>query len=458
MKHRFIYIIFVFHLLGSISAFCQTKTDSLKKAALKEKDDSVRASLYLAVAKLENKQGRHDTGVIYASRALDIGKRLKNLSIQSTAYSSIGLCYHFSGDYKKALSNYIACQKIEESRGNKKSTAKMFNNIGVLYADQRFYDLAEKSYLNSYKIYKEINDTSGIIQAGNNLGALYGNKSAVEKDSVKSAELVKKALEFNTQTFEYAGKIGDSANISNALANLGQNYMYLGNYKKALGNMYAALEIERRQDRAYSAGITLLEIGDVLMHMKQYPETIKSLNEALAIGLQIQNPEIIKYAYSNLAEAYAQTGEWKSAFLHHRKYSILSDSLINSENTKQINELQIQYETAKKDKENTVLQEKNNSSAKTIQQQRYFGIAVGFICVLLVAFALVIFRSYKQKHKINTELEKKNILIEKQKELVEIKQKEILDSIHYAKKIQSSLLTSEKYIERNMAKLRNKKE
>jgi len=44
------------------------------------------------------------------------------------------------------------------------------------------------------------------------------------------------------------------------------------------------------------------------------------------------------------------------------------------------------------------------------------------------------------------ELQKK--LVEDQKNMVDIKQKEILDSIRYAKRIQTSLLPSEKYIAR----------
>lgn len=42
--------------------------------------------------------------------------------------------------------------------------------------------------------------------------------------------------------------------------------------------------------------------------------------------------------------------------------------------------------------------------------------------------------------------------IERKKELVEKKNKEILDSIQYAKRIQQALLPSEKYIERNLRK------
>lgn len=46
--------------------------------------------------------------------------------------------------------------------------------------------------------------------------------------------------------------------------------------------------------------------------------------------------------------------------------------------------------------------------------------------------------------------------IEKQKLVVEERQKEILDSIKYAKRIQAALLTNERYIHRVLAKLKKK--
>ena len=47
------------------------------------------------------------------------------------------------------------------------------------------------------------------------------------------------------------------------------------------------------------------------------------------------------------------------------------------------------------------------------------------------------------------EIENKNVLLEE-------KQKEILDSIHYAKRIQTALIPSDKYISKNLTRLQNK--
>ena len=68
-------------------------------------------------------------------------------------------------------------------------------------------------------------------------------------------------------------------------------------------------------------------------------------------------------------------------------------------------------------------------------------------------FAIFIFRSYRQKQKANVIITRQKEEVEKAKELVDEKQKEILDSIHYAKRIQTALITSEKYIAKNLNRL-----
>ena len=65
-----------------------------------------------------------------------------------------------------------------------------------------------------------------------------------------------------------------------------------------------------------------------------------------------------------------------------------------------------------------------------------------------MAITFFIFRSYQQKKKANELITKQRDEVELQKQLIEEKQKEILDSIHYAKRIQLSLLPTEKYIDK----------
>ena len=69
--------------------------------------------------------------------------------------------------------------------------------------------------------------------------------------------------------------------------------------------------------------------------------------------------------------------------------------------------------------------------------------------LLNLILAVIIFRSYRHKQKSNVELAQKNIEIEE-------KQKEILDSIRYASRIQRALITSEKNIAIQLNRLMKK--
>jgi len=80
---------------------------------------------------------------------------------------------------------------------------------------------------------------------------------------------------------------------------------------------------------------------------------------------------------------------------------------------------------------------------QTTRYALYSGLA------LILVFSGFLFKRFK------VEQGQKKV-IENQKQLVEEKQKEILDSIHYAKRIQQSLMPTDKYIERNVTKLKTR--
>ena len=118
---------------------------------------------------------------------------------------------------------------------------------------------------------------------------------------------------------------------------------------------------------------------------------------------------------------------------------------------------QLTYEFDKKrlsDSIETITKEKFlkreiETSKKTAQQQKYIAY-ISFISLLVVALlAFFIFKGYK-KNKLA------NVLIEKQKKIAELKNKEIMDSINYASKIQKASLPNEKYIERKIKDLTKK--
>jgi hypothetical protein len=73
--------------------------------------------------------------------------------------------------------------------------------------------------------------------------------------------------------------------------------------------------------------------------------------------------------------------------------------------------------------------------------------------LLVLGFAVFAWRSFLQKKRANVLISQQKQEVEQQKHLVEEKQKEIIDSILYARRIQRSLLPKEKYVDRVLKKL-----
>jgi hypothetical protein len=100
-------------------------------------------------------------------------------------------------------------------------------------------------------------------------------------------------------------------------------------------------------------------------------------------------------------------------------------------------------ETAEHKKE---LENQQTLSAEKSRKQKIVLFLVSCFLVLVLVFAGFIFRSLHITRK-------QKAIIEDQKLLVEEKQKEIIDSITYARRIQRSLLPTEKYIDKNLKRL-----
>ena len=95
------------------------------------------------------------------------------------------------------------------------------------------------------------------------------------------------------------------------------------------------------------------------------------------------------------------------------------------------------------------------------RKQRLVLLLVSCFLFIVIVFAGFVFRSLRITRKQKEIIELQKILVEEQKLEVELQkhkveehQREIIDSITYAMRIQRALLPTEKYIEKNMNRLR----
>ncbi len=228
-----------------------------------------------------------------------------------------------------------------------------------------------------------------------------------------------------------------------------------------MGDLDEALKYQQEAEKLYEASadkdgrsVTFNNLGFINIRMHKQPEAEKNFNDGLKLALEIGNKKDIKTSYEGLTEVDSLKGDFKKMLFDYKMFIAYSDSLVNETNTKKSLQLSMQYEFDKKQaadsikNEEFIKQESLKHEQEIAQQKTYaYGGAAGFMLMLIVAG--VSFRAFRQKQKTNT-------IISHQKELVEEKQKEILDSIYYARRIQRSLLPTEKYIGKSLIRLNKK--
>ena len=362
------------------------------------------------------------------------------LNREAATLGSMGIVYDEQSNYPAALDYYFRALKIAEITGDKKRNATALGNIGLVYAEQSKYEKALDYYQKALKIDEVLKNKNGISRHYGNIAMVYFLQRNYSK-----------ALDCYLSVLKSEEGSGNKEQIALWSGDIGATYGSLNQPSKAIEYYVKALKLYEGLGDKNGIAVQLGNIGLLYKDQKQYQKSEEYILKALKIADSIQSLNLILDQHKYLSELYEQKGDYKKAFEQYKQQILAKDSLFNQEKEKEITKHEMNYEFEKKETAEKAEQDKKDAVAATEKQRQKITIyAISCGLILLLILTCVIFRSLN----VN---KKKNEIITVQKELVEEKQKEILDSIHYAKRIQQSLLPREKYIDKNLKRLNKSK-
>jgi len=421
------------------------KIDSLENLLRLAKADTVKIKLLNSIGNAYFSQNEAAAALVAYQKEAELERPLasENLKIKrmlATNLYYMGTVYlNQIGDYEKAIDHFIESFHLRESLGNDKETAYSLNGIGNVYKIQGNFDKALEYYFQCLGIRKEFFRKNKELQNSKEIGGSFNNIG----NTYLSLRNYDKALAYYDSTLQIATKLTDKGTMGMCYHNMGLTYREKGQYEKAMECHVKTLALEKELGSEQGIGMSLMGIGQVHAERKEYPKAIAQLSEALEVIKRTGPREWEVALYHELSQLYNSTKDYASAYSFHQRYASLKDTLLNESSNKQITEMSTKYETEKKDKEILLLnkdkalkeveleKQKAESSRQALQRN---AVIAGLILVSL--FSIIIYRGYRQKQKINK-------VIALQKAMVEEKNKDITDSINYAKKIQEALLPSE---------------
>lgn len=325
----------------------------------------------------------------YYFQSLTKFKETKIESLISLAYSDIAVISYYNENYKQAAEYWEKSISLEEAAGKKSTTANTLSNLGLAYIEGGNLPKAETTLIKSLTIAKENNDKGAEASAYVNLTKLEYSKKNYQK-----------AIQYNNLAAQYYESVKKYSQLSNV----------------------------------YSNGAELARTG------KEYKTALEYIDKAFEAMKQTENVASLYPLYMNKAAIQYDLKEYKPAYDNLFIFISKKDSLVTSENQKNINELEKKYQLNERKKENALLNEQIKTQEINSSRMR---ITIGLISVIVLILAITAFLVVRQnriKNKINAELNEKNNIINLQKNIVEDQHRDITDSIKYAKRIQEAIL------------------
>ena len=378
----------------------------------------------------------------YINQLIPLLEKSDNKKELADLYSHKSLVHDNLGQYPQALTASQNSLNLYIELGDKLGEAYAYNDIGILHYYNGNDSLSAEYHDKSYEIFKAYNDTSGM--------SMYFNNKA---NTLYEMEQYPSAIVMYTKAREFNIALNDRGGEAIALSNIGETYLLIGDYKKAEETLLEALEIAEETNDPWNITNPLRGLGELYRLTNQNEKAIKALERSVDLSIEIDAIAEQSESYKLLYKLYKSIGDYKNALTYHEKFKITNDSIFNQAKELMASEMEMKYQIKDKAKMIELL---NNAKMiddleheKEISQQKnriiylVFGL-LGFLIILIFTFI-----GFVIKKRANNKLtEQNNIIQHKNEEInsayheIEAKNNEILDSIRYAKRIQTAILPS----------------
>ena len=365
--------------------------------------------------------------------------------------NNLGYLYEKMGDIPNALNAQIEGLKYREELRDSNGMASSINNLAYIYKNTGNGKKALEYYGRSLEINKRMNKVDGVALAYNNIAYVF---LSTYKDTLKAYRFNAMALKLREDIGLKKGVAQSLNNISTLMLSVGDTICDLGTKEcilnslpKVISLLNKSLAIRREISDKSGISKTLVNLAEVSIFREDYHSAYKFALEAYTIASEIKYPDQLQSTSKLLSEIYFKQNKFKEAYEMQLIYKKMSDSLSNINNRKAAIQKSFQYEYDKKAAADSVktLEERRIFEVQLKQEKtQRFALYGGLI--LIGVFSIFIFNRFRVTSK-----QKKIIEVQKQKvddaySQLHEKNKEVMDSIRYAARIQRSLITSEKYV------------
>lgn len=337
-------------------------------------------------------------------------------------YANYTFILNQQGKYAKSLALNLDALELAQRKGNREQLAVCLFNTGSSYNNMAKYEEALRYYLEAVRIFEELRLLKNVAVAYDNIGGIFSNIGQLQK-----------GLDYHLKALEKARAIGDSLEMCTAALNAGIQYNKLQRLPEAETYIRQSLAISGKIRNTYLEINAMLTLAEIFLKQnkpdlsigfaqqclqrsiginsaysemealkiltrcyylkKEYTEAITYGERAVAFSEQNGLQSQLYKVYDVLAFAYHETGNDRAAYTNLALSKNIKDSINEKEITGEIENLEIKYQSAQKEKQILELQQEKK------QQQVLIGsMSIGLLVIVVISY--LIYKNYRQKRKL----------------------------------------------------------
>ena len=428
--------------LKSINALLQTNTDTCRGLIYSNLAASKKIAFnkgtvrnLLALTQYYSFKGYRDSSLAIIPELEKESTKSKDVYLRVSAKLKCAVIYSDLGNFAQATKKALEAQVLADSISDHKLLSKIYHDLGFIYNNKQLLPSALNYFKKSLEEAYLAKDTFSIANTSARIGGVFNDMKRGDSGFV-----------YNSKSLYYFEKIGMKRGIGVAYNNLAGSADLMKNYAKSLEYYTKALEIRTALGDEYAITILKFNLGTTNYELKKYALAKVYFLDVLNRAKEESNYETLMNTYKQLTVIARETNDGNAYMEYAGSYIELKDSITAAENVKSISELQNKYESEKKEKDILLLKKENEKKDELnrVEKKNKLVVIISsvFIVLLMAVFARIVWKRYKITIRQKNIIEKQKQQTEYQKVLIEEKQKEVMDSITYAKRLQDAILPS----------------
>ncbi len=342
--------------------------------------------------------GKSDSASFYFKKALDLSKQYNFENIEVMCTNNLGMFNWNRGNFQEALNYFFESLKMNDKSGEERTRHIYLNNIGLIYQEMLLADKALEYHEKAYNLRVKYEYEKEQAASLNNMGICLKELKRLQE----AEQTLKKGL-------DVAKKSNNLRDYYKILDNLGNVYQLQNRHKEAISTYLKALDVPHdlgtNKKGTLATYTNLIKIYNKLNRPKAALLYSKKGSNILSQFPHYQNDN--EEFFLNSAESFYMIDDFETARALTEKFVSVKDSVFSEKNAKAIANLEVKYDTHKKEREILIQRAELAEQDLVIQERNYqlYGLT-GFALIL----GLLGYLFYNQQKLKNQQLQKENQL------------------------------------------------